>query len=90
MKGKLISLSDTLLIIMFKYKEGLRCITNIWPCSTCILERIECKVLVVQPINHVSVGPTDGIGPTQGQVKTLTRVGIEHKTFGFDHRCSTD
>ena len=27
-----------------------------------------------QPINHVSVSPTDGNGPTQGQRKTLTRV----------------
>ena len=25
---------------------------------------------------HVSVSPTDGNGPTQGQRKTLTRVGI--------------
>ena len=29
-------------------------------------------------MNHVSVSPTDGNGPTQGQRKTLTRVGIEH------------
>ena len=28
-------------------------------------------------MNHVSVSPTDGNGPTQGQRKTLTRVGIE-------------
>ena len=28
-------------------------------------------------MNHVSVSPTDGTGPTQGQRKTLTRVGIE-------------
>ena len=27
-------------------------------------------------MNHVSVSPTDGTGPTQGQRKTLTRVGI--------------
>ena len=26
-------------------------------------------------MNHVSVSPTDGNGPTQGQRKTLTRVG---------------
>ena len=43
-----------------------------------------------QPIYHVSISPTDGNGPTQGQRKTLTRVGIEPTTFGFDHRCSTD
>ena len=49
-----------------------------------------CKVLMFQLIDHVSVSPTDGIGPTQGQRKTLTRVGIEPTTFGFDHRCSTD
>ena len=36
----------------------------------------------------MSVSPTNGIGPTQGQRKTLTRVGIEPTTFGFDHRCS--
>ena len=41
-------------------------------------------------MNHVSVSPTDGNGPTQGQRKTLTRVGIEPPTFGLDHRCSTD
>ena len=39
-------------------------------------------------MNHVSVSPTDGNGPTQGQRKTLTRVGIEPTTFGLDHRCS--
>ena len=38
-----------------------------------------------QPIYHVSVSPTDGIGPTQGQRKTLSRVGIEPTTFEFDH-----
>ena len=34
-------------------------------------------------MNHVSVSPTDGNGPTQGQRKTLTRVGIEPMTFGL-------
>ena len=29
-----------------------------------------------QPKYHVSVSPTDGNGPTQGQRKTPTRVGI--------------
>ena len=43
-----------------------------------------------QPIYHVSVSLTDGNGPTQGQRKTLTRVGFEPTTFEFDHRCSTD
>ena len=33
-------------------------------------------------MNHVSVSPTDGNGPTQGQRKTLTRVGIESTTLG--------
>ena len=37
-------------------------------------------------MNHVSVSPTDGNGPTQGQRKTLTRVGIEPTTFGLDLR----
>ena len=37
-------------------------------------------------MNHVSVSPTDGNGPTQGQRKTLTRVGIELTTFGLDLR----
>ena len=27
-------------------------------------------------VNHVSISPTNGIGPTQGLRKTLTRVGI--------------
>ena len=40
--------------------------------------------------DSVSVSPTDGNGPTQGQRKTLTRVGFEPTTFEFDHRCSTD
>ena len=40
-------------------------------------------------MNHVSVSPTDGNGPTQGQRKTLTRVGIEPTTFGLDLRRST-
>ena len=35
-------------------------------------------------MNHVSVSPTDGNGPTQGHRKTLTRVGIEPTTFGLD------
>ena len=41
-------------------------------------------------MNHVNVSPTNGNGPTQGQRKTLTRVGIEPATFGLDDRCSTD
>ena len=41
-------------------------------------------------MNHVSVSPTNGNGPTQGQRKTLTRVGNKPTTFGLDHRCSTD
>ena len=40
-------------------------------------------------MNHVSVSATDGNGPTQGQRKILTRVGIEPTTFGLDHSCST-
>ena len=40
-------------------------------------------MLVFQPIDHVSVSPTDGIRPTQGQRKTLTRVGIEPTTLGL-------
>ena len=34
-------------------------------------------------MNHVSVSPTNGNGPTQEQRKTLTRVGIEPTTFGL-------
>ena len=41
-------------------------------------------------IDHVSVSPPNGIGPTQGQRKTLTRMGIEPTTFGLDHCCSSD
>ena len=36
------------------------------------------KCLFLSHMNHVSVSPTDGNGPTQGQRKTLTRVGIVH------------
>ena len=79
-----------------RYKVRLRCISNAWPCSTYIKnelngsDRVWCKVLMFQPIYHVSVSPTDGNGPTQGQRKTLTRVGFEPTIFEFDHRCSTD
>ena len=31
-------------------------------------------------MNHVSISPTNENGPTQGQRKTLTRVGIEPTT----------
>ena len=41
-------------------------------------------------MNHVSVSPTDGNGPTQGQRKTLTRVEIEPTTVGLDLRRSPD
>ena len=41
-------------------------------------------------VYNVSVSPTNGNGPTQGQRKALTGVGIESTTFGLDHRCSTD
>ena len=53
-------------------------------------DRMWCKVLMFQPIYHGSVSPTDGNGPTQGQRKTLTRLGFEPTTFEFDPRCSTD
>ena len=53
-------------------------------------DRMWCKVLMFQPMYHVSVSPTDGNGPTQGQRKTPTRLGFEPTTFEFDHRCSTD
>ena len=42
-------------------------------------DRMWCKVPMFQPIHHVS--PTDGNGPTQGQRKTLTRVGFEPTTW---------
>ena len=35
-------------------------------------------------LDHVSISPTDGIGPTQGQRKTLTMVGFEPTTFRLD------
>ena len=38
----------------------------------------------------MSIGPTNGNEPTQGQRKTLTKVGIEATTFRLDHRCYTD
>ena len=51
-----------------------------------------CEVLDFYPIimNHVNISPTDGNGPTQGQRKTLNRVGIEPTTFRLDLRRSTD
>ena len=36
-------------------------------------------------VNHVSVSPTNGIGPTRGRRKTLIRVGIEPTAFGLVH-----
>ena len=53
-------------------------------------DRMWCKVLMFPAISHVSVSPTEGNGPTQGQRKPLTRVGFEPTTFEFEHRCSTD
>ena len=38
---------------------------------------MKCSVVFYPYMNHVSVGPTNGNGPTRGQRKTLTRVGIE-------------
>ena len=35
------SVNVSILTYMTNYKEGLRCINNVWPCSTCSLERIE-------------------------------------------------
>ena len=38
-------------------------------------------------MNHVSVSPTNGNGPTQGQRKTVTKVRIEPTTtFGWLQR----
>ena len=37
-------------------------------------------------MKHVSVSPTDGNGPTQGQRKTLTRVGIREGQILFDEK----
>ena len=83
-------------INMYRYKERLRLYKR-WPCGTYILNRInwrECNVTwsarFLCHMNHVSVSPTDGTGPTQGQRKTLTRVRIEPTTFGLDLRRSTD
>ena len=68
--------------------------TNMWKGSQHYRTNgvIECivKCWCLQPIYQVSISPTDGNGPTQGQRKTLTRVGIEPTTFGFDHCCSTN
>ena len=45
---------------------------------------------IYAPIIPSGIYPSTGMGPTQGQRKTLTRVGFEPTTFGLDHRCSTD
>ena len=37
-----------------------------------------------------ALAPTNVIGPTQGQRKSLTRVGIKPASLELDHRCSTD
>ena len=42
---------------------------------------------LLYPIIPSGINPSIGIGPTQGQRKTLTRVGFEPTTFGLDHRC---
>ena len=78
-----------------KYKERLRLYKR-WPCSTYILNRVNWIESVMwsarflSHMNHVSVSPTDGNGPTQGQRKTLTKKEIEPTTFGLDLRRSTD
>ena len=69
-----------------------------WPNRKCLVtkqhhtltKRGWCEVLFSTPLNYMSVSPSNGNGPTQGQRKTLTRVGIEPMTFGLDHSCSTD
>ena len=45
---------------------------------------------IYAPIIASGIHPSTGMGPTQGQRKTLTRVGFVPKTFGLDHRCSPD
>ena len=47
-------------------------------------------VKLLFPIIPSGIHPSIGIGPTQGQRKTLTRVGFEPTTFGLDLRRSTD
>ena len=47
-------------------------------------------VKLLFPIIPSGINPSIGIGPTQGQRKTLIRVGFEPTTFGLDHRRSTD
>ena len=41
-------------------------------------------VKFLYPIIPSGINPSIGIGPTQGQRKTLTRVGFEPTTFGLD------
>ena len=41
-------------------------------------------VKLLCPIIPSGINPTIGIGPTQGQRKTLTRVGFEPTTFELD------
>ena len=41
----------------------------------------------VPHMNHVSVSPTNGNGPTQGQRKTLTRVGIDCRNIKIGIDC---
>ena len=40
-------------------------------------------VKLLYPIIPSGINPSIGIGPTQGQRKTLTRVGFEPTTFGL-------
>ena len=41
-------------------------------------------------MNHVSVSPTDGNWPTQGQKKTLIRVGNEPTTLRREQAVGTE
>ena len=41
-------------------------------------------------MNHVSLSPTHGYGPTQGQRKTLTGVGIERISLPFENQVSAN
>ena len=41
-------------------------------------------------MNHVSVSSTDGNWPTQGQKKTMIRVGIEPTTFRREQVVGTE
>ena len=48
-----------------------------------VVFKVKLQCWEIPKLSHLSVASRKRNGPTQGQTKTLTRVGLEPKTYGF-------